>query len=262
MVRAFQVFVVIFWLFATGWLIKTVMTPPDAGLSEIDPRRPLEAFFAWNDNTRMTVLEHGDKIGELRVTAADRDAENPAEISLSGNVFGDKYPGLKGAIFRMTQSISEDYSILGGSFLMRLPSSDMTIRAVMDEQKQTMEAELLVSGASMFKYNSAKDGKIDPNAIAMVKSNPMLSSMIEEAGGQESLDWEIHSYRGQRIFHGKPLPVYLMKLRLPQLGEDSIRFYLSEAGEPLLIETDFGIAAVSEMLQPPKKKKPQAQPLP
>ena len=48
---------------------------------------------------------------------------------------------------------------------------------------------------------------------------------------------------------GRELPVYLLKLEFEEFGQ-TIQVFLSEAGEPLRIETGFGYEAISEMLVP------------
>jgi len=62
-------------------------------------------------------------------------------------------------------------------------------------------------------------------------------------------DFNIDARMGNFTFGGRDLRAYLLIVSAGENGE-SMRIFLSEVGEPLRIETDFGFEAVSEILMP------------
>ena len=72
--------------------------------------------------------------------------------------------------------------------------------------------------------------------------------------GADAAAWKpvFHATRGSIEMAGRKMPVYAVAVRLGESADAApvLRLYLSEAGEPLKIETDWGFEAIAEVLIP------------
>jgi len=252
MIRIFQVGTIVFWLGSIGWLAKTLWTPDQAELMEVDLRRPVNTFFSWNDNTSMLLLENGRKLGELQVAGFSEHKDDPAGFSLTVLLNGNVPPALMGTFARFMVRFEPDLSLHHSDLMFRMPSNNLKVLASVNGQQQVASAEISLNGAKLFSYDSAAPNSQLPSVENMIKSAPGVNGMLDQFGNPSAWKWELVAYRGNHPFHGKKLPVYQLNLKIEPIDQ-TIRLYLSESGEPLKIETDMGFEAVSEMLAPIKR---------
>ena len=255
MMRIFQASIVCFWLATMVWLAKTILTPDEAGMIQVDPRRPVQTFFSWNDTAGMILLQNGVKLGEVQMVGypADEDGD-PAGFSIALILNGEVETPVMGTFVRGLFRVNPDFSLHSSDFLFRIPSSDFKVLASAKSDGNVTMADAFLGGNKIFSFNSQTSEAIDPGMMGMVKNHPLASELLSNAGDPADWKWQIEAYRGMHKFSGKRLPVYLIKLSLQQ-AQQSVRFYFSDSGEPLKVETDLGYQAISEMLSPVEKYK-------
>ncbi len=253
MIRIFQVGTIVFWLGTIGWLAKTIWTPDKTELVEVDLRRPVSSFFAWNDTTSMVLLESGKKLGEIQVAGFSENKNgDPAGFSLTVILNGEVPPTIMGTFARCLFHFDRDLSLNHSDLIFRMPSNNLKILASVAGKQQVTNAEVNLNGARIFSFNSATPTSQLPSVESIFKASPEVNSVLGQMGDPSTWKWQLKAFRGNHHFHGKKLPIYLLKLNLEQFNQ-TIRLYLSESGEPLKLETDMGFEAVSEMLAPIKR---------
>lgn len=251
MMRYFQIAIVLFWLGSMGWLAKTALTPDEAGMVEVDPRRPVEVFFNWSDTTRMLLLQNGVKLGEVQLVSFSEDGpEDPAGFSVAVMLNGDVEPNVIGTFARCLFRFQNDFSLHSSDFLFRMPSNNFRVLASTKQGGDVTKAEASLAGNVIFSYDSEAGDEIDPGLLGMASGNDMIKGILAETGNPTDWKSQIKAFRGMHKFSGKRLPIYLLKLSIAEQSDYSLRIYLSESGEPLQIESDLGFIAISEMLSP------------
>ncbi|MDF1753929.1 MAG: hypothetical protein P1U89_14195 [Verrucomicrobiales bacterium] len=254
MIRALQIGTLVFWLATMGWLAKTILTPDEAGMVEVDPRRPVRIFFDWNDTNRMVLLQNGRKLGELQMVGFSEDEEGglagfSTAIMLNGDVEGP----VVGTFGRGLFKFNDDFSLESSDFLFRMPSNNFKILASARKGSEVVKAEVSLAGNKIFSYDGEDPNAVRPDVEQILKGNTMATELLSKTGAPTDWKWKVEAFRGRHLFAGKRLPVYLIRLSMDQT-EQNVRIYLSESGEPLKIETDLGFQAVSEILAPIEKR--------
>ncbi|MEM6278260.1 MAG: hypothetical protein AAF733_02200, partial [Verrucomicrobiota bacterium] len=117
------------------------------------------------------------------------------------------------------------------------------------------KASVTMSEIPVFRYDSSQDD-LNVESLkslpfgSLLGSNLPLGVILEEGEADSSLEsLTIDARMGDFTFGGRDLRAYLLKIGW-EGAEGSVRIFLSEVGEPLRIETDFGFEAISEILMP------------
>lgn len=265
-VRLFSIAIVLFWLGSVAWLCAVVWAPPGSRMAKIDPREVYAVFFAWNDSTKMTLLENGVRRGEVTIAGGSGvEAQTGVFerfLSLSGQL--DTFDERSGApvvdlFWKGTLTFSETMESRGGEFSVRIPSKELTAMIAYEgpidglgpastpsSGRTPMRARVAMGGREVFAIGP--DSPFDPAMAA-----PMLGSLAS-MGGVNLLDpaqlaFTTEARVGSFNLGGREMRAFLLTLRSDEQDQE-LRVYLSEAGEPLRIESDLGFEAVSEILVP------------
>ena len=267
-VRLFSITIVLFWLGSVAWLCAVVWAPPSSRMARIDPREVYEVFFAWNDSTKMTLLENGTRRGEVTIAGGSGIGAVSGIferfLSLSGQL--DTFDERSGApvvdlFWKGTLTFTETMESRGGEFSVRIPSRELTAMIAYDgpiaggspaspagggKGRTPMRARVVMGGREVFAIGP--DSPFDPAMAA-----PMLGPLAS-MGGVNFLDPSRLSFTtearvGNFNLGGREMRAFLLTLRSDEQDQE-LRIYLSEAGEPLRIESDLGFEAVSEILVP------------
>ena len=252
--RIFQGAIVVFWLGTMLWLFRTITSTDEEGMVSVDPRRPVKAFFNWNDNTAMAILNNGIKIGEARVAGLAATEEKRAGFSISGSLNGNVPAASVGTFAQLLLKFSDDFEVASGDFTFRIPSNNFGVKAKIEDKNQTLKAEVSLAGQRLFTYDGSTREAINSPMMGMVKNNVMADGMLSAVGDPAKLKWNLKSFRGMHRMAGRRIPVYLMKLSLDELDQE-VSIYFSEAGEPLKLDSDFGLQVISEVLVPLRPSK-------
>ena len=252
-VRFFQIAIIIFWVGSMAWLGKTIFTSDEAGMVRVDSRRPIHAFFDWNDNTQMAILRSGQKIGEARVTGLSGVEDKKPSFSVAVSLNHNVPPASVGTFAKILLQFEENLSFANGDLTFRIPSNNLNVRARIEGEEQILKADVNLAGNRIFTYDGSKQETLDPKLVGIVKNNSLVDEMLASTGDPTNWEWKMETFRGRHEMGGRRIPIYLMKLSIDQL-EQELRIYFSEAGEPLKIDTDFEIQAISEVLVPVYRK--------
>lgn len=259
--------IVLFWLGSVGWLCAVVWAPPGSRMARVDPREVYRVFFSWNDSTNMSLLEHGVRRGQVTVSGGSgNDPVTGAftrDLSLSGSL--ERYDPrsvshLVDLFWKGTVSFTEGMALLEGDFSIRVPGEDLSARLHYLESAGTVELRVSKDGREILGFDDLASGAGGSTAESPLA---MLGAMAGGASGglgalgglgpgslhPGALSLEAGARMGNFNFGGRDMRAYLLTLRHPAHHQE-LRVYLSEAGEPLKIESDLGFEAVSEILVP------------
>jgi len=252
LLRLVSAFIVLFWLSTVGWLCTVIFAPPESRMTEVDEREVYDVFFNWNEGTTMTLLENGIRRGELRLAGSSGPDPETGEVnkilSLSGSLekyeeryqssIGDSY--WKGNLF-----FDEEFNLDAGDFSIRIPRNSMTALLSFEQDPLKVSASAQVAGKEVFNFG---DGENDSNAIPL-NMFPMDVGLGLGQLDPSSIGWHSSARVGEYSFGGRDMRAYLLILRVPD-QDMTLRIYFSEVGEPLKVETNLGLEAVSEILVP------------
>lgn len=269
--RLLSIVVVLFWGASMAWLCAVVWAPPESRMARVDPREVYKVFFEWNESTNMTLLENGVRRGQI--TIAGGSGEDPDagrflnSLSVSGmlesleNTSDGGTPEID-LFWRGLLDFSEDLLLQTGDFSVRVPRQQLTAHFSMGRKETPV-------GEPAADREGSSTGNFDYAARAMMRQQlifdfdskrgqgaalPLHMLSMQSLPGLPPIDpsairFETEARMGKFSFGGRDLRAYLLILTTAESGE-SVRIFLSEVGEPLRIETDYGFEAVSEMLVP------------
>jgi hypothetical protein len=146
--------------------------------------------------------------------------------------------------WRGVVDFSEEMKLLKGDFSVRVPSKQLTGHLKLAGDPLQMSARALSNSAELFSYEGAVEGGGLPLQVL-----PMASVMGLSQFTPSDVALSTEARVGTFSFGGRDLRAYLLTFRRSE-SEGSLRIYLSEAGEPLRIDSDFGMEAISEILVP------------
>ncbi len=257
-VRLFTVAIVLFWLGSVAWLCAVVWAPPGSRMTRIDPREAYRVFFEWNDSTTMTLLENGARRGQIRIAGGSQpDPESGAierVLSLSGSMerFDDRSVSyLPHLSWNGNLAFTEGMKLVDGVFSVRLPDRDLN--ATLDfaapgpgDSAPKVQASVTMGGNEILAWDA--DGGTTPGAVLPLLGSlgplPPIASL-----DPASMEFQTEARTGRFTLAGREIRAFLLTFRGEEPGQE-LRVFLSEAGEPLRIETDLGFEAVSEILVP------------
>ncbi|MDF1825183.1 MAG: hypothetical protein P1U68_11105 [Verrucomicrobiales bacterium] len=242
-----------FWFGSIAWLCAVVWAPPESRMARVDPREVFEVFFAWNESTRMTLLDHGSRRGEINIAGSSGNDVKTGKfantLSLTGSIDAldpaNDEPGID-LFWRGFAEFDTEIVFDRGEFSVRVPARSLTAHAAFEGLPPVVKASLTMGDETIFKTDSSQPS-IGFNALQML---PMASMLGLEKIDQESLKFDIAARMGEFNFGGRDLRAYLLTLSSGKQGGSGVKVFLSEVGEPLRIESDLGFEAISEILMP------------
>ncbi len=251
LLRILTLSIIALWIASIGWLLSVIWAPPESRMVVIDPQEVYEVFFDWNESTNMTLLENGSRRGQISIAGGSGIDPDTVELTRSLSVSGmlEEFLPEEGSrsinlFWRGVIDFSEEMKLLKGDFSVRIPSKQLTAHLELEGNPLQVSARALSDRAVLFSYEGAVEGGSLPLQVlpmaSMLGLNQMTSSDVV-------LDAEARM--GTFSFGGRDLRAYLLTFQRSE-SEGALRVYLSEAGEPLRIESDFGMEAVSEILVP------------
>lgn len=258
--RLFSIAVVLFWMGSVAWLCAVVWAPPGSRMAKIDPREVYEVFFAWNESTTMTLLENGVRRGQVTVSGGSGTDAESGEFERFFSVAGssERFDERSGSpivefFWKGTFSFTEAMESRGGEFTARIPQRELNAHLAFEAARSTgakpvIRARVEMAGNELFSLDPEANPGLDPaGALSMMGPVAGLSGL----GSLNPADLKLTTEARVGSFNlaGREMRAFLLTLRGAQ-PDQTVRVYLSEAGEPLRIETDLGFEAVSEILVP------------
>lgn len=239
------------WVASIGWLLSVIWSPPESRMVEIDPREVYEIFFNWNESTNMTLLENGSRRGQVSISGGSgvepETNEETRSLSVSGML--ERFLPANDSrsidlFWRGVLDFSGDLEMKRGDFSVRIPSRQLTAHLKMEGEPMEVSARAISNHVELFAYDGALQGNAMPMQVL-----PMASVLGVNQLTPQDLEFTTEARMGTFSFGGRDLRAYLLTFRRPETT-GALRVYFSEAGEPLRIDSDFGMEAVSEILVP------------
>ena len=261
--RIVTVAIVGFWLASVGWLCAVIWAPPESRMAQVDPREVYEVFFAWNESTRMTLLENGSRRGEITIAGGSGDDRKTGlfvnSFSMTGTIDtidpSNDFPGID-LSWRGLAEFSRELEFDSGDFSVRIPGLNMSAHVSLEGRPMVTKAAVSMSEIPVFRFDSSKDsfnsGSLQSLPLAGAFGGGLpFSSMAGKGELDESVldSLKVDARMGNFTFGGRDLQAYLLIFSSGD-HDEAMRVFLSGVGEPLRIETDFGFEAVSEILMP------------
>ncbi len=249
--------IVLFWLGSVAWLCAVVWAPPGSRMSRIDPREVYRVFFDWNESTTMALLENGVRRGEIKISGGSGLDEESGVVervlSLSGTTDrhdeGAEAPSAH-LSWRGSLAFTETMEVRDGEIALRIPDRGLNAHLAYDgtgSGDPRILASVNLAGQELLSFDSLEGPPPASSALPLLGPIGALAGLGLSELGAPSLTTEAR--RGDFILAGREILAFLLVLRGPEPGQE-LRVYLSEAGEPLRLDTDFGFEAVSEILVP------------
>lgn len=253
--RLAAIAIALFWLGSVAWLCAVVWAPPGSRMAQVDPREVYRVFFDWNESTTMALLENGMRRGEIKISGGSGidEASGVFErvLSLSGTT--DHHDERSGAptthlSWRGNLTFSEAMEVRDGKISLRIPDRELDAHLSFDatgDGAPTTKARVAMAGSELISFDSSTA----PGPTASLPL-PALGNLFGIGPLDPSaLKFTTEARMGNFNLAGREIRAFLLVLRGEEPGQE-LRAYLSEAGEPLRLETDFGFEAVSEILVP------------
>ncbi|MCB1062819.1 MAG: hypothetical protein KDN20_07855 [Verrucomicrobiae bacterium] len=273
LLRSLSAFIVLFWVVSTGWLIRSVWFGSETRFEPVDPEVALGAFFQWNETSTLTILENGNRIGQMVANGAEgRDPRTGALIrglSTQGNL-DDRIEGipgnesLMGTSWRMSADFDETTKLKAFQLALRIPRQDLNVRLEVDGEPPALAARATVGETVLYesgvlsvdepstgRKRSEESGKATSGGLI---PGGAIASLLPGGGAMSDIANfypTVEASRGSLEIAGSLQPVYLVKVNFgSEKTGTPIRIYFSEAGEPWRIDTGWGYEAVAEVLIP------------
>jgi hypothetical protein len=229
-------------------------------MAKIDPREVYEVFFAWNESTTMTLLENGVRRGQVTVSGGSGTDAESGEFERFFSVAGssERFDERSGSpivefFWKGTFSFTEAMESRGGEFTARIPQRELNAHLAFEAPPSTgakpvIRARVEMAGNELFSFDPEATPGLDP-AAALSMMGPVAG--LSGLGSLNPADLKLTTEARVGSFNlaGREMRAFLLTLRGAE-PDQTLRVYLSEAGEPLRIETDLGFEAVSEILVP------------
>ncbi|MEC5127708.1 hypothetical protein VSU19_13155 [Verrucomicrobiales bacterium BCK34] len=251
--RVIAVIVTLFWGGSLCWLGMVVWAPPESRMAQVDAREVYDVFFGWNDSTTMTLLESGARRGIVTVSGGSGEDPVSGEFTnvisitsaIENGLSSDMVPNLQ-LFWKGTMEFSEAMEPGKGTLSVRIPSKQLTAHLELDGATKAVKAKAVLGKQQVFNYDSEAAGgsAVIPAQLLAMSAGP-FSQLLNPA----EMTWETEARMGKFSFGGRDLRAYLLVIRMPEQGQE-LKIYISEAGEPLRIESALGFEAVSEILVP------------
>lgn len=257
--RLATIAIVLFWLGSVAWLCAVIWAPPSSRMAQIDPREVYRVFFDWNESTTMALLENGTRRGEIKISGGSgTDGESgifERVLSLSGTT--DRHDERSGVptthlSWRGNLAFTEAMELRDGELSLRIPDRELNAHLAFDGTgggTPRTKARVEIAGNALISFDSDDA----PDSAASSPPLPALGSLGNLVGigplDPSALNVTTEARMGTFNLAGREIRAFLLVLRGEEPGQE-LRAYLSEAGEPLRLETDFGFEAVSEILVP------------
>lgn len=263
--RVIATVITLFWLGSLCWLGMVVWAPPESRMAQVDTREVYDVFFGWNDSTTMTLLEGGVRRGIVTISGGSGEDPVSGEFSnvisvssaLENNLSTDLDHKLH-LFWKGSMEFSEAMEPGQGVLTIRIPSKRITAHLEFDGDTKQVKARAIMGKKEIFRFDSEV---ADVGAAIPVQLLAMSAGPFAQLLNPSEIKWETEARMGEFSFGGRDLRAYLLILRVPEQGQE-LKIYISEAGEPLRIESDLGFEAISEILVPldayrkPTKGKP------
>lgn len=272
--RLLSAFILIFWLATTGLLVRSIWFGEETRFEPVDPSEALGTFFKWNETSTLTIVENGQKIGQMVVSGFEgrdpRTGDFARGLSTQGTLdgraesAGEGGESLVGTSWRLTADFGQAVELEHFDLKLRIPQQELDVRLALEGDPPSVHAQVMAGEMVIYESGSPSAEtlpgaakKAGAPASSAVGTLPSYAAMGGLPGGSllamdpEAWKPDVKASRGLMVVAGSRQPVYLVEVRF---GADTstlpLKLYFSEAGEPWRIDTGWGYEAMAEVLIP------------
>ena len=268
-----QIAVIAFWAVTTSILVKRSWFSEESGMVKVGPEKVFEMFFAWTEGAELTILKDGRRVGQMSLSAQveknsstdDGEAgEVKREISVAGSLQelssqgkGEKQNRDEEIYWRGVMAMDDGLIFPKGDFVLRMPNAGVGIQFGFDQPANTIALIVRSGSERLINYHGNPAGLTKLPKLGWLGRFLPLDSLLGSQGLSEGMleTWapEIDGRFGNVTIAGRRMLVYQLIFRRKssrgKAGTET-KLYLSETGEPLMIQTGWGYEALADVLVP------------
>ncbi len=271
-----QIVVIGFWAATTSVLVKRTWFSDESRMAEVAPEKILGMFFAWTEGVDLIILKEGQRIGQMSLSTQEKKGLGGAkeenqqalrEISMSGSLekfspSGDVAPqgaGLREKEFhwRGLMAVTDDLNFTRGDFVLQMPKAGLSAQIGFDQIRESIKLNVRSGSKVLIDYQGSPVGLKELPELGWLGRLLPLDSLLGGKGVSEGMmkAWapEISGRYGSAMVAGRRMMVYQLVIRGASSGAQpgsEVKLYLSETGEPLMLDTAWGYQALAAILVP------------
>jgi hypothetical protein len=252
--------VISFWLITTGLLIQMIYYPEESKFSEVPPSQVLDLFVSAGLE-QMDIFGGKDLVGRLTVIPSlkkdlryEDDPDHPKVVLLK--MAGDidvEIGQLEGKV-KLTSELwmERDGEVI--SYAIELGMKELGITCELSQNGGDETIQYLVkSGNAVLLDSSSASSSIDQQIQAQLLLRAWgidLAKIQEQAKAEASQQEEVRllARRGMITVPGTRLNGYILDVKV--LGDSGLKFFFSETGQLLTMESFLDYRLVSYTLNP------------
>lgn len=268
-----QIVVIGFWAVTTSILVKRIWFSDETRMVKVAPEKVLEMFFSWTEGADLSILKEGQRIGQLSLStqqkrlssSREEKHEDLREISMAGSLDRISSQGSGGKVevqdkevhWRGVMTVTDELTFPKGDFVLRMPKVGLGAQFGFDHPARTISLDVRSNGKELFHYQGSPAGLTELPELGwmgrLLPLGALLGGKGEVRGVMKAWAPEIEGRFGSAMVAGRRMLVYQLVIRGKSSGGkpgSEVKLYLSEAGEPLMIETAWGYEALAQVLVP------------
>ena len=236
----------------------------------MDPEKVLGMFFSWTEGADLTILKDGQRIGQMSLSTQEKKMssgdEGLREVSMAGSLGGMSVKHRAGAggardkefHWRGVMSVTDDMNFPKGDFVLNMPKIGMGAQFGFDNPAGTISVDVRSGDKEIIKYKGSPTGLKDLPELGwigrLLPLDALLGGRMSE-GMMKAWAPELTGRYGSTMVAGRRMLVYQLAIRGKNSSSGNqprteVKLYLSETGEPLRIETEWGYEALAAVLVP------------
>ncbi|NOY00513.1 MAG: hypothetical protein GXP30_12370 [Verrucomicrobia bacterium] len=271
-----QIVVIGFWAATTSVLVKRTWFSDESRMAEVPPEKILGMFFAWTEGVDLTILKEGQRIGQMSLSTQEKkrgvgknedEQGSLREISMSGSLDrfsptgedAEKSTSVREKEFhwRGMLAVTDELNFTKGDFVLRMPKLGLGAQVGFDHKAETILLNVRSGSKVLIDYRGKPTGLKELPELGWLGSLLPLESLLGGKGVSEGMmkAWapEISGRYGSALVAGRRMMVYQLVIRGANSGGkpgSEVKLYLSETGEPLMLDTAWGYQALAAILVP------------
>lgn len=254
-VRIISVLIVGFWLVMTGLLVRMVYFPESSRQAVVPAQQLFDSFPEDSQPLFYDVWQGRDRTGELSLNCRTRRATDGKILVLDWNSTIQVSQGLLPQGDLGTQgelTIDSRGEVLGAAVTLRLDVMGIELRIVTKAGDELPAVTFSQNGQIRFQTEGSSLEEADPVMKALLTMAGVNMSQLAEARAAAEKEAAANPAvvrRGRFTVEDREFSGFV--LHLPMGGRDGWRFYFTETGELLSIDTPLDYRVRAESLRPP-----------
>ncbi|MGK0189871.1 MAG: hypothetical protein ACI9R3_005690 [Verrucomicrobiales bacterium] len=246
--------IIAFWLVTTGLLIQMIYFPEGSQFSEVPPSQVIDSFLARGEAEDMDIFSGKRVVGALRVVPRlkDKDKETGRiRLAMKGSI-DVEIGGVQGKI-DLLSNLWMRRSGAVDSFSLELGMKEMGVTCEFSQKKDDDTVHYLVKrGDTVMLDSDSADASLEQQVQAQMLMRlwgidiAKLQQQIKSEGADPEGS-KMEARRGMINVEGTRLKGYTLLIKA--LGEGEIKFFFSEAGELLKMDSFLNYRMVNYTLR-------------